>query len=276
MVVPGKSVNRRLTRLDSPEVKDLVHLHDRRGRRETGKMLLEGPHLLREALSVDHPLDRVYFLPEWAGSAEGTELLGLAERMGAILTEVPPRLLAKAATTDTPPPVLAVAAIPRGPVHRTASGLVLDGLQDPGNLGTILRTAWGSGVGAIWATPGTVDFYAPKVLRAAQGAHFHLSLQESARDTLPALIRREGWWLAAAEAEGGVPFWQAELRLPCLICIGNEARGIGADLYEAADERVSIPLARGVDSLNAAVSAGVILFELARRIAAAGLPLASR
>jgi TrmH family RNA methyltransferase len=155
---------------------------------------------------------------------------------------------------------------PRPPIAaRAGLGLILDGLRDPGNLGTILRTAWGAGVGEVWATPETADFHAPKVLRAAQGAHFHLRLRVLERRALLDAADLEGWWLAAADARAPVPFWRAELKRPCMICVGNEAHGLGADLAAAAREKVSVPLAPGVDSLNAAVGIGVILFEIVRR-----------
>ncbi|MCL6613951.1 MAG: RNA methyltransferase [Firmicutes bacterium] len=259
----------RVSSPDNPFIKELVRLHDRRGREEAGEVLLEGPHLLAEALKAEQEIHRVFYLPEWAGSSEGRALLGMAERAGAGLVETGRRAMAKAATTETPPPVLATARLrPRPPEEETSgAGLVLDGLQDPGNVGTILRAAWGAGAGIVWATPGTVDFYAPKVMRAAQGAHFHLRLAEGAAEEILAFARRGGWWLAAAEARAGTPFWRAKMRRPCLICIGNEARGLSASFLRAADERVSIPLAAGVDSLNAALCAGILLFELARRTA---------
>ncbi|MGE5550202.1 MAG: TrmH family RNA methyltransferase [Bacteroidota bacterium] len=258
---------RRLTSPDNAEAKALLGLHDRRGRKEAGMMLLEGPHLLLEALKAAAPLDRVYYLPGWAVTPDGKELLTRAARAGAVLTEVSPRFMGKAATTDTPPPVLASVPLPAAGVDEGAGrvGLVLDGLQDPGNLGAILRIAWGAGVRSVWSTPGTVDYYAPKVLRAAQGAHFHLALREIGRQELMAEIERGGWWLATTEASAAKPFWRAALPLPCLVCIGNEARGIGADLRAAARESIAVPLAQGVDSLNAAVVAGVVLFELVRR-----------
>lgn len=231
-------------------------------------MLLEGPHLLAEALAAGRRIGRIFYLPAWGESSEGREILARAEEAGASLFEVTERLMARAATTESPPRVIATADM-HGPTPspaRIRAGILLDELADPGNAGTILRIAWAAGFDAVWSTEGTVDLYAPKVMRAAQGAHFHLSLRNVGRRNLLAEARREGYWLAAAVPGGGKPFWRAELRLPCLIAIGGEARGLDPSLMAAADERVSIPLAEGVDSLNAAVSAGIIAFELARRL----------
>ena len=258
-----------LISLDNPLVKEIVRLRERRGRRETGLVLLEGPHLLAEALAAGVGATQVLFLPQWAARPDGQQLLAAAGQAGATLIETGERIMAKVATTDTPAPVVATVRRADFPTLRAGvppSGLLLDGLQDPGNVGTILRAAWAAGSSSILAGPGTVDLFAPKVLRAAQGAHFHLSLRELARDELLAAIQEEGWWLVAAEASpGAVPFWRAELRRPCLLLIGNEARGIDPALRGAAAERVSVPMAAGVDSLNAALSAGIILFELVRR-----------
>lgn len=224
---------------------------------------------MQEAQKAAFLLEQVYYQAAWAGTPVGREVLSLAVRAGAVVTEVSPRFMSKVATTDTPPPVVATVTPPPDPggMSPDGIGLILDGLQDPGNMGTILRIAWGAGVRMVWTTPGTVDFHAPKVLRAAQGAHFHLRLLEIGRAELLAEIERNGWWLTATEASAASPFWQAAMPLPCLICIGNEARGIGEDLRAVARERVAVPLAGGVDSLNAAVIAGIVLFELVRRVA---------
>lgn len=249
-------------------LKDLIRLHQRKGRVESGQILLEGPHLLAEALAAGASVTRVVFLPAWAGTAEGRALLARAAERGAPLAEADERFMARAATTDSPPPVAAVAertGLGR-PSAEASLGLILDGLQDPGNVGTILRAAWGAGADLVWAAPGTADLFSPKVLRSAQGAHFHLELSEMDRAEILARAKEGHWWLAAAESGGGEPFWRAKLKRPCLICIGGEARGVSQDLAKAAAERVHIPLAPGVDSINASVSAGVILFEAARRL----------
>ncbi len=257
---------RMITSPDSPAAKELARLHRRRGRMEKRITILEGPHLLMEALLAGERIRQVFCLPEWADSKEGSDLIARASGTGAEIAAVSASFMAKAATTDTPPPVLAVwdfssrAGKAGGPV-----GLVLDGLQDPGNLGSILRTAWAAGISTVWALPGTVDFYAPKTLRAGQGAQFHLAWLERTLPELLLTVRQENWWLAATAADGPVSLWQAAFCFPGLICIGSEARGIQPALRAAADEVVSIPMARGVDSLNAAVSAGIILFEIARR-----------
>ncbi|NLG84942.1 MAG: RNA methyltransferase, partial [Firmicutes bacterium] len=219
-----------------------------------------------EALATGTKVREVLFLPEWAASSEGRRLLSEAEKKGARPIEVGPRAMARAATTDNPPPVLAVAPFPIRELQGQAEvGLVLDGLQDPGNAGTILRAAWGAGADLVWAMPGTVDLFAPKVMRAAQGAHFHLVLKEGGVEALLLFAREGGWRLIATEPHADMPYWRARMARPCLLCIGNEARGLSAPLREAAGERVNIPLAPGVDSLNAALSAGILLFELVRR-----------
>jgi len=257
---------RSLSSPDNPLVKHLRSLHERAAREESGLMLLEGPHLLAEALAAGIMPEHVVFQQSWPLTSEGSALLSRAEAGGAVLLEATEKILAGISTTATAPPVIAAVPIPRPDGGgSTQPGLVVDGLQDPGNLGTIIRTAWGAGAGTIFTTKGTVDLYAPKVLRAAQGAHFHLLLRELDRDELLHLIQSEGWRLTVAEPMAPVPFWQAELREPCLIGIGGEARGLGADIIGAALERVSIPLAPGVDSLNAGISAAVLLFELVRR-----------
>ena len=150
-------------------------------------MLLEGPHLLAEALAAGVVATKVLFLPQWAAKPGARPLLAAAGQAGATLIETSERIMAKLATTDSPIPVVAIVRKGDFPAARAAasdSGLLLDGLQDPGNVGTILRAAWAAGSSAILAGSGHGGSFSPKVLRAAQGAHFHLHLREMDRAEL--------------------------------------------------------------------------------------------
>jgi TrmH family RNA methyltransferase len=145
--------------------------------------------------------------------------------------------------------------------------LVLDGVQDPGNVGTMLRTALGLGAAGVVALKGTADLTNPKVVRGGMGATFRLPSVPAAPEELVAWARlqRAQIWVAAAggEAVRGLPARSAQ-RPPILLVMGNEGAGVGQIMDAAADRRIGISLARGVESLNVAVAAGILLYEVTR------------
>jgi TrmH family RNA methyltransferase len=141
--------------------------------------------------------------------------------------------------------------------------VVADGIADPGNLGTLLRTAWAAGVEAVFLTPGTVDAYNPKTVRSAMGAHFHLPLVSDTNEGI--LERLAGLELWLAEPRGGLPYDDLDARHPMALVIGQEAHGASAFWRSRAAGAVSIPMVSSVESLNAAIAAAVILFEVRRQ-----------
>jgi TrmH family RNA methyltransferase len=150
--------------------------------------------------------------------------------------------------------------------------LVCDAIQDPGNLGTILRAAEAAGVNAVWLSPGCVDPYNPKVVRAAMGAHFRLPIfAESAWEVIPAQLTRlhpSEIGLFAADAGADTPYDAVDWTRPATLIVSNEAHGLSREARHLATQRgglISIPMAGGTESLNAAMSAAIILFEAARQ-----------
>jgi TrmH family RNA methyltransferase len=147
------------------------------------------------------------------------------------------------------------------------TALVLDGVQDPGNVGTMLRTALGLGAAGVVALKGTADLANPKVIRGGMGATFRLPSVPAAPEELVAWARlqRAQIWVAAVggETPGRLPRRSAE-RAPILLVVGNEGAGVGPTLEAAADKRIGISLAPGVESLNVAVAAGILLHEVTR------------
>jgi TrmH family RNA methyltransferase len=182
-----------------------------------------------------------------------------------VLRRVEPRLFDKLSVVQAPQGVLAVFPWPDIPVPETQKPLVLvlDRLRDPGNVGTLLRSAAGAGVSAVYLTPESVDPWNPKVVRAGMGAHFRLPLlafDEAAatlRDTLP--LR------AATAATAPVAYDAVDWTQPSALIIGGEAEGVSPQLSAWASEAVAIPLLANVESLNAAVAGSILLFEAARQ-----------
>jgi RNA methyltransferase, TrmH family len=145
--------------------------------------------------------------------------------------------------------------------------LVLDGVQDPGNVGTMLRTAWGLGAVGIVALKGTADLTNPKVIRAGMGASFHLPAVGATPEEFVAwsrLQRAEIWIAEAGDQNAARPAGPSPQRSAIALVVGNEGAGVSPALDAAANRRIGVPLARGVESLNVAVAAGILLYEVTR------------
>ena len=172
-------------------------------------------------------------------------------------------------TTETPPGVLATVAIDPLPLPpRPSFMLILDSITNPGNLGTMLRTAAAAGVDAVLLTSGCVDIYNPKVVRGSMGALLRLPVHQLEWDDMARAVDRMRIWVA--EAGGSRAYTAVDWRQPSALIVGNEAHGAGDDAYTLADGSVSIPMSVETESLNAAIAAGIILFEAARQRELAG------
>jgi TrmH family RNA methyltransferase len=253
----------------NPLVRQLRALHEPRGRREQGLLLLEGRHLLEEALRLQLIPDLVAATPAWIARHEDLwRCLPAATRRQPVADEA----LALAASTSHPDGVLATLQPPEpDPARRPGFVLALDGLQDPGNLGTLLRTALAAGVEAVWLAEGA-DPYAPKVLRASSGAALALPLRRLERGELLAVLQgpqARGLQRVATLVSGGRPYWELDWTRPTVLLLGNEGAGLDPQLAALADARITIPHSPAVESLNVAVAAAPLLLERWRQSASA-------
>ncbi len=226
--------------------------------------MVEGVRLIEEALLAGARPELALVAPEQLErTPRGGDLL---KRLAAFrcwpVTETVLRALSD---TVTPQGAIALFPVPRLP-SRPVTGpivLVLDRVRDPGNAGTLLRSADASGVVHTVAFVDSVDAYAPKVVRAAMGSHFRLTIIEDARwsDLLPLLADRPRW---LAVAHGGTSYDQVDWTKDCALILGGEAEGAGPEATAAASGRITIPMAGPVESLNAAMAGTILLFEAAR------------
>lgn len=227
--------------------------------------MVEGIRLVEEALRTDSMLTMiVYDADQLASTERGAALLEqIADRSGALPATA--EVIAAATDTVTPQGVLAVARWPELRPTRTGLQLVLDAVQDPGNVGTLLRTAEATGVTDVICMRGTVDVYSPKVVRSAMGAHFRLPLQQDVRwDELDiALGPADNIYIA--DAGGMMPYYAVDWRQPSVLIVCNEANGASDEAQQWATKSIAIPIETAVESLNAAVAGSVILFEAARQ-----------
>lgn len=236
--------------------------HARRRERE-GLFVVEGLRLAGEAVAAGVPLTWAFFTAELAADPRGAALLMALESRQVPCWSVSPVVMAALADTETPQGIVLVLPLPVL-APRPGLALLLDNLRDPGNMGTILRTAWAAGVGQVLVLPGCVDVTSPKVVRAGMGAHFHVPVRRVEWAAVPQLVSGPVW-LADAAAEA-VPYAQVDWRAAGGLIIGGEAAGASeAARRLAGPHRVTIPMAAGVESLNAAIAAAVLLFEAARQ-----------
>ena len=236
----------------------------RKGREEHGLAVAEGPRLLEELLASPARVRHVLWTREGAGDPRSAALLARCREVGIEDEEVEPAELAEVADTVSPQGLLAVVEIPRRGWEDLPAGdlLVLDGVQDPGNLGTLLRTAEAMGVAGAVTLEGTVDPWNPKVVRASAGSVFRLPVVAASREGVADRLRADGWRVWAADAGGEpLPRGQAPPAVAgrLALVLGNEGAGVSPELLAAADRRVSVRLAGDVESLNVAVAAAILM-----------------
>jgi len=232
-----------------------------RERHEQNAFVIEGVRLVEEALAAGWTFRLVLHTPDLTGRAG--ELVRSLAAAGVDLEPVAENLMGSISETETPQGVLAVLEYKPLPVPRKLIFVLIpDAIRDPGNLGSLLRTAAAAGVQAVFLPPGTTDAIAPKVVRAGMGAHFRLPIHTLGWDEIRARV--EGLRVYLAEMEGTVPYWQADFRVPLALVVGGEAEGASAQARGLANQQVVIPMPGKAESLNAAVAGAILLFEVTR------------
>jgi TrmH family RNA methyltransferase len=229
-----------------------------RTRYKEERIVLEGARLIQDAWENGADLDFLLYTPD-----NRPELVEQLQAAGTQVLPVTEAIMQSISDTRTPQGVLAVVAMPSPLLPDNPSRLlILDGLKDPGNVGTLLRTAAGAGCDGVILAPGTVDAYNPKVLRAGMGAHFRLPVVERSWDEIGEM-GLEQVYLAVGEATDA--YDAVNWRERWALVIGSEAHGAGEAARVLATSSIMIPMAHETESLNAATAAAVILFEAARQ-----------
>jgi TrmH family RNA methyltransferase len=235
----------------------------RRNRDSEGAFIAEGVRLVEEAISVEWPVSFLLF--DETLSERGMNLLKqLGKKYNFTISQVPPGLMASISDTETPQGILAVLQRRALPLPDSPTFLLIaDQIRDPGNMGTLIRTAEAAGAEAILIPPGTVDAFSPKVIRAGMGGHFHLPIQNLDWSNISEYIGNLPVFLA--DAERGTPIWEVDFRQPCALLVGGEAFGASPQGEELAKQRVTIPMRGRAESLNAAIAAGLLIGEVLRQ-----------
>ena len=246
----------------NPLAKQFRKLHQAKERRRQHLFLLEGTHLVEEACAVEYPLMQVAVTEAWCHCH--SQLLGQLQRLVADIRLVSPEVLDSMATTMSPDGIVAIARRSAFPVadKPVSLGVALEQLQDPGNLGTVIRTAAAVGCDRIWLTANSVDADHPKVLRATAGQWFRLPMQ-----TIPTLedLKLLDVQLVATTPTASLDYWDLDLRQPTVFLMGNEGAGLSQQTMELATHRVKIPQVAEVESLNVAIATAILLYEAKRQ-----------
>ena len=250
-----------ITSAKNPVVRELRALRDRKGREAAGRFLVEGEVMLREALKCGLAIHDVL-------AEEGfAPLAGVLEDAGARAFIVPRGLLEAVTDTRTPQGICASFDLPEPLplIEATDRVVALDGVQDPGNVGTIWRTADAAGFQGLLLGVGCADPLSPKVQRSAMGSGFRLPFMQTG--DLPAalaVLRERGWTVIASDLHGRDFYRHPDPGAKFVLVIGSEAHGISDATRAAADMLLKLPMRGGAESLNAAVAAGIMMYELTK------------
>lgn len=253
-----------ITSRDNPVFKLARSLQSRKGRDKSGMFLVEGVKLVAEALSRPEMVETILI-------SESTRefLVGDLETYQISRVTISSELAGALAETETTQGVWAICRRP-GLVQLERAGsldfvLVLAQIQDPGNLGTMLRTAWAVGVDAVLLSVGSVDAFNPKVIRSAMGATFKLPVYTGISLSDIENLQNNGFQVLACAPQGETSLFQSDLKGKVAIVMGNEGQGLSPEWKTVADYRLNIPLQAGVESINVAVACGIVLYEAYRQ-----------
>lgn len=251
-----------ITSSQNPKLKLVRALQGRaKERREAGLFVVEGVRLVEEAVKANWQFQFVLFSD--ALGERGKELLDRLTTNQIEVEEASGDLLQKVSETENPQGILAVLQRIELPIRHPLNFLLIpDQIRDPGNLGTLLRSAAAAGVQAALIPPETTDAFAPKVLRAGMGAHFRLPIHSMTWEEIHACVNNMQVYLADMN---GRPCWETDLRQPLALILGGEAEGASEEARKLATQRISIPMSGNVESLNAGVAGSVLMFEVVRQ-----------
>ncbi|MGV0025066.1 TrmH family RNA methyltransferase [Phormidesmis priestleyi] len=254
-----------LTSLQNPLIKQLRKLHRAKERREQQLFLIEGTHLVEEACLAQVPFVTVCYTEGWQSQHPDLWQRACENTQRSLL--VTPEVLKAIATTVEPDGIVAtVERLHTDSIHLTQLGLMLQTIQDPGNLGTMIRTAAAAGADGLWLSEDSVDLDHPKVLRSSAGQWFCLPMAVSGDLRAEILnCKTAGMQIVATVPTATQTYWEVDFCQPSLILLGNEGAGLSEDLMALADCQVTIPVDPGVESLNVAIAAALMLYEAKRQ-----------
>ena len=256
-----------ITSVHNPKIQSVRKLQAQsKARREEQAFVIEGVRLAEEALQGAWKARLVLFTDVL--DERGKAVVDGFFARGTPAEQVSQAVMKATSETETPQGLLIVLAQQSLPLPKVPDFLlILDGVRDPGNLGTVLRTATAAGVQAVLLAPGCVDAWSPKVLRSGMGAHFRLPIHDLSWQDIKHILKQasSNLQIYLADSAGGISYTDGDFRPPLALIVGGEAAGAGTEAVSLADMQVHIPMPGGSESLNAAVAASILLFEVVRQ-----------
>ena len=252
-----------LTSTKNPRIQRIRKLQNSaQNRRKEAVFVVEGVRLVEESVTAGWQSELVLFTEDI--NDRGQQTVAHFRKLGVEILAVAPHVMQAASDTQSPQGILAVLPFPEWKFPAEPSFLLIpDGIRDPGNLGTLLRTALAAGVEAVILPPGGADAFSPKVVRAGMGAHFRLPILlmdwENIRPHLAGLS------IFLADSVEGTSHYQAGFETPLALIIGGEAAGAGSQASSLATNRIHIPMPGKTESLNAAIAGAILMFEIVRQ-----------
>lgn len=246
-------------------IKEVKKLKEKKFRNDRKQFFIEGFRFVSEALASTFEVPLVFIdeneKDRWV-SFQMEEKLQSITKVYSVSSSV----LKSLSATETPQGIAAVVNFKYiTPLYKNGFYILVDKIQDPGNLGTIIRTAHASGASGVILSEGTVDLYNEKTLRSTMGSIFHLPLIEDKNYETVRSMKKEGFRLVASSLDCNADFYELDLKGPVIIAVGNEGAGISEEVLKLSDYKVKIPMPGGAESLNAAVAAAVMMYEAVRQ-----------
>ena len=256
---------KKITSPSNPLVREILR---EKKERKGGNLIIEGQRLIEMAVASHSPISRVFFTDAFRTKHEG--FLTQLSRRSSELIETSEHVLSKIADTETPQGIIALAsyrvrALAEVSLGRNALVVVCDGIRDPGNLGTIIRTADAAGADAVVLLPGTCDPFQAKGIRATAGSIFDLPVVSSGPEAFVGWLRKKSISLIVADVHAPETLYEADMRKSVALAFGNEAAGVSEYLRLNSGRRVRIPIQGKAESLNVAASAAICLYEAVRQ-----------
>ncbi|SFH58718.1 RNA methyltransferase, TrmH family [Tindallia magadiensis] len=248
-------------------VKKAATLHLRKHRKKSQQFLLEGIYGIKDALKNPSSIECVFYEEKIKCSTDGKSLIQRLEDEKINTLHVTEVVMKKIADTSTPQGIVAIVSMPvhevKQVLENSAYVLILDAIQDPGNMGTLIRSADAAGFDAVVLTAGCTDPYSSKCIRAATGAMLFLPVVEapSFREIL-SIMEAQEYQILGAALQNGIPYTQVNYRTPTALIIGNESKGIRPDILTEVHQTVTIPMLGKTQSVNAAIAGSILMFHL--------------
>lgn len=260
----------KITSSSNPKIKEALDIKNRRSKYKSNAFIIEGPHLIEMAIASGHQIKEVFFTNTFSAKKDGQRLLRQISKYTNDIFEITERLLSKLTDTETPQGILAIASYtPKNlediRFRSVPLIVIIDGVQEPGNLGTIIRTSDAAGADAVIILKGTCDVFMQKTLRATAGSIFNMPIVHAETGALLEWLASKGIRLSVTAVDGRTSIFDADLKNAVAFVFGNEAHGVSSQMKKNADFILKIPIFGKAESLNVSTSAAVCLYEAVRQ-----------